>query len=283
MQAECFDVLQKLLKQRSGLVVVPEKAYLLESRLMPVARKWHVKGLDDLVALVRKNEDERLPKDITEAMTTNESSFFRDSQPFGQFKSTVLPELMARRASEKHLRIWCAGASTGQEPYSLAMILQEERAHLQDWRIDIVGTDLSTEVLEKATAGLYTQFEVQRGLPITYLVKYFTQIGDKWEMSDDIRRMVSFQPFNLLDDPSPLGRFDIVFCRNVLIYFDRSDRANVLGKIATLMPADGVLYLGAGEAVFGISEKFKPVDGHRGIFQLQMPATGAGQPVAAAG
>lgn len=283
MQAECFDVLQKLLKQRSGLVVVPEKAYLLESRLMPVARKWHVKGLDDLVELLRQDKDERLPKDITEAMTTNESSFFRDGQPFGQFKSTVLPELLVRRASEKHLRIWCAGASTGQEPYSLAMILKEERAHLQGWRIDVVGTDLSTDVLERAAAGLYTQFEVQRGLPITYLVKYFTQIGDKWELSHDVRSLVSFQPSNLLDDPSSLGRFDIVFCRNVLIYLDRSDQANVLGKVANQMPADGVLYLGAGETVLGISDKFLPVEGQRGIFQPRTAAAGSGQPVAAAG
>ena len=279
MIAESFEILQTVLKKRSGLVVSPDNAYLLESRLMPVARKWNVKGLDDLVALLRKDGDERLLTNITDAMVTNETSFFRDSRPFQQFKALVLPSLLERRASEKHIRIWCAASSTGQEPYSLAMILSEERARLQDWRVEILGTDLSTELLEKAQAGLYTQFEVQRGLPITYLVKYFTQIGDKWELSDDIRRMVAFQPFNLLNEPSPLGRFDVVFCRNVLGYFDRTDRGRTLDQVAGLMPADGILYLGGGETVFGITERFAPIDGHRDLYR---PQSGAAQPAAAA-
>ena len=279
MQAESFEILQTVLKKRSGLVVSPDNAYLLESRLMPVARRWNVKGLDDLVVLLRKDGDERLLTNITDAMVTNETSFFRDSRPFQQFKALVLPSLLERRASEKHIRIWCAASSTGQEPYSLAMILSEERARLQDWRVEILGTDLSTELLEKAQAGLYTQFEVQRGLPITYLVKYFTQIGDKWELSDDIRRMVAFQPFNLLNEPSPLGRFDVVFCRNVLGYFDRTDRGRTLDQVAGLMPADGILYLGGGETVFGITERFAPIDGHRDLYR---PQSGAAQPAAAA-
>jgi len=283
MQADSFDVLQTVLKQRSGLAVTAEKSYLLESRLMPVTRKWRVKGLDDLVALVRSKSDERLLTDITEAMTTNESSFFRDGLPFEQFKSIVLPALMQRRSADKHLRIWCAGASTGQEPYSLAMTLREEQARLQDWTVEILSTDLSTEVLGKAEAGLYTQFEVQRGLPITYLVKYFTQLGDKWELAGDIRQMVTHQPFNLLDDPTPLGRFDVVFCRNVLPYFDRPGRAAVLGKIAALIPADGVLFLGDNEAVLGITDRFKPAGGYRGIFQPQSASAGAAQTAAAAG
>ena len=280
MQADSFRVLQALLKERSGLVVTPEKAYLLESRLMPVARKWTVKGLEDLVALVRDKGDETLLRDITEAMTTNETSFFRDVRPFEQFRSVVLPALLQRRAQEKHLRIWCAGSSTGQEPYSLAMILQEERARLQDWRVELIGTDLSADSLARAAAGRYTQFEGQRGLPITYLVKYFTQAGDKWELADDIRRMVEFRPFNLLDDPAPLGRFDVVFCRNVLDYFDRTDRAGTLERIAGLLPADGVLYLGDGETVFGITERFVPVEGHRGLFQPHV--AGDARPAAAA-
>ncbi|NNG06003.1 MAG: protein-glutamate O-methyltransferase [Inquilinus sp.] len=267
MQADNFEVLQKLLKQRSGLVVSPEKAYLLESRLMPVARKWSVKGLDELVALVRAKRDEKLLQDITEAMTTNESSFFRDTRPFDQFKSVVLPQLMEQRASRRHLRIWCAAASTGQEPYSLAMVLHEERVRMNGWRVEILGTDLSTEVLDKARDGVYSQFEIQRGLPITYLVKYFRQDGDKWLLSPEIRQMVDYRPFNLLEDPTALGRFDIVFLRNVLIYFDRPDKASILGRVAKLMPSDGVLYLGGAETVFGISDRFKPVEGQRGIYQ----------------
>ncbi len=282
MKAESFEILQTVLKKRSGLVVSPDNAYLLESRLMPVARRWNVKGLDELVALVRKDGDERLLTNITEAMVTNESSFFRDGRPFRQFKSLVLPSLLERRAAEKHIRIWCAASSTGQEPYSLAMILREERSRLQDWTVEIVGSDISTELLEKAKAGLYTQFEVQRGLPIVYLVKYFTQIGDKWELSDDVRRMVTFQSFNLLNDPSPLGRFDVVFCRNVLSYFERTDMARTLDQVSGQMPADGVLYLGGGESVFGITESFTPIDGHRDLFRPQSGAAGAGQPAAAA-
>lgn len=283
MQADSFEFLQSVLKERSGLVVMPEKAYLLESRLMPVARKWNVKGLDDLVTLARSNDDMRLPRDIIESMTTNETSFFRDSQPFKQFKSAVLPALMARRAAEKSIRIWCAGCSTGQEPYSLAMVLQEERARLQGWQIEILGTDLSSDLLAKAKTGLYTQFEIQRGLPVVYLVKYFAQIGEKWELSDGIRQMVSYQQFNMLDDPSPLGSFDVVFCRNVLIYFDRSDRSAVLGKVAARMPADGVLSLGVAETVIGISDKFTPVDGHRGLFQPHAAGTDTDQPAVATG
>ncbi len=283
MHAESFEILQRLLKQRSGLVVTPDSAYLLETRLMPVARRWNVKGLDDLVALVRAEADERLLTNITEAMVTNETSFFRDGRPFQQFRALVLPSLLERRAADKHLRIWCAASSSGQEPFSLAMILREERARLQDWRIEILGTDLSTELLERAEAGLYTQFEVQRGLPITYLVKYFTQIGDKWELSQDIRRTVDFRPFNLLDDPGEFGRFDVVFCRNVLIYLDRADRAAVLDRVAGLMPADGILYLGGGETVFGITESFAPIDGHRDLYRPQAGAAGTRQAAAAAG
>lgn len=282
MLADTFNVLQKLLKDRSGLVVTPEKAYLLESRLMPVARKWSVKGLDDLVALMWTKRDEKLLCDVTEAMTTNESSFFRDGKPFERFRTTILPDLIEKRAELKQLRIWCAAASTGQEPYSLAMILREEGVRLRDWRIEILGTDLSTEVLARAEAGIYTQFEVQRGLPITYLVKYFKQLGDKWELSEDIRRMVTYQPFNLLDDPAPLGRFDVVFCRNVLIYFDRHTKTDILARIAGLMPPDGILYLGGAETVFGITDRFKPMDGHRSTYQ-PVDSDPAGRPMAAAG
>ncbi len=282
MQAESFETLQKVLKQRSGHVVTPDSAYLLETRLMPVARRWNVKSLDDLVALVRNDGDERLLTNITEAMVTNETSFFRDGRPFQQFKKLVLPSLLERRAANRHVRIWCSASSTGQEPYSLAMLLREEQARLQDWTIDILGTDLSGELLEKANAGLYTQFEVQRGLPITYLVKYFTQIGDKWELSDEIRRMVDFRPFNLLDDPSALGHFDVVFCRNVLIYLGRSDRAATLDRISALMPEDGILYLGGGETVFGITESFAPIDGHRDLYRPQ-PGVATAARAAAAG
>ena len=267
MRPEDFDFIAKLLKDRSGLVITRDKAYLLESRLTPVARKRGLKGLDDLIASMR-TAGEDLLREVTEAMTTNESFFFRDIKPFEQFKSFVLPQLVRARAAQKTLRIWSAACSSGQEPYSLAMMLNEQRAQLAGWRIEIVATDLSTEILEKAQAGLYSQFEVQRGLPIQLLVKYFKQQGDRWQIDEGIRRMVQFRPFNLLDEVSQLGRFDVVFCRNVLIYFDQPTKAAVLGRIGRQMAPDAYLYLGGAETVLGISDRLQPVPENRGIYSL---------------
>jgi chemotaxis protein methyltransferase CheR len=203
-------------------------------------------------------------------MTTNESFFFRDSKPFDDFAQVILPCMMQARAQVKTLRIWCAAASTGQEPYSLGMIIAERAAQLAGWRIDIVGTDLSDEVLERARAGIYTQFEVQRGLPITLLVKYFKQQGDRWQLDAKIRSMVTYKRWNLLENLSPLGAFDVVFCRNVLIYFDQPTKATVLERMARLMPNDGVLALGAAETVLGITDKFKPMPQQRGMYALNL-------------
>jgi chemotaxis protein methyltransferase CheR len=275
MKAEDFELFSTLLRQRSGLVLTPDKAYLLESRLMPIARKQGMKGLDDLAGAIRARREESLLRSITEAMTTNESSFYRDQKPFDQFKATVLPNLLRSRASKRQIRIWSAACSSGQEGYSLAMLLEEEKSRVAGWRIEIVGTDLSAEMVERARAGVYTQFEVQRGLPITHLVRYFKQNGDKWQISQEIRAMAQFREFNLLTDLSPLGQFDVVFCRNVLIYFDQPTKGKVLEAIARQMPADGVLYLGGAETVLGITDKFKPVEGQRGLYQLTRAANPA--------
>ena len=266
MKVEDFDMFSNLLKQRSGLVLTKDKAYLLESRLMPVARKWNMKGLEDLAQAVRTRKDEPLLRDITEAMTTNESSFFRDQKPFDLFKQLVLPKLLEARAAKKVIRVWSAACSSGQEAYSLAMLLLEEGSKLAGWKIEIVGTDISAEMVERCRAGLYTQFEVQRGLPITLLVKYFKQNGDKWQISPQIRQMATFREFNLLTDLSPLGQFDVVFCRNVLIYFDQPTKGRVLEQVSRIMPADGYLYLGGAETVLGITERFKPLEGQRGLY-----------------
>ncbi len=275
MKAEDFELFSTLLRQRSGLVLTPDKAYLLESRLMPIARKQGLKGLDDLAGAVRARREESLLRSITEAMTTNESSFYRDQKPFDQFKATVLPNLLKSRATKRQIRVWSAACSSGQEAYSLAMLLEEEKARVAGWKIEIVGTDLSAEMVERAKAGVYTQFEVQRGLPITHLVKYFKQNGDKWQISPEIRAMAQFREYNLLTDLSPLGQFDVVFCRNVLIYFDQSTKGKVLEAIARQMPADGVLYLGGAETVLGITDKFKPIEGQRGLYQLTRAANPA--------
>jgi chemotaxis protein methyltransferase CheR len=268
MKPEDFDFVSKLVKDRSGLVLTKDKAYLLESRLMPVARKRGLKGLDELVLSMRSRPDESLLKEVTEAMTTNESFFFRDIKPFDLFRQNILPHLIQARSTKRQFRIWCSASSSGQEPYTIAMILKEEAARMAGWRHEIVGTDISTEMLTKAKAGLYSQFEVQRGLPIQMLVKYFKKKDDMWQANEDLRNMVQYREFNLLDNLRPLGQFDVVFCRNVLIYFDQPTKKKVLDQIADLMPDDGVLFLGGAETVLGISDKFKPLQGQRGVYGL---------------
>lgn len=263
-----FDFICQILKARSGLLLTNDKAYLLESRLLPVARKWKLATFDDLVRLIRTKNDEAVIRDVVEAMTTNESFFFRDTKPFDQFKQICMPALLKARAAQKTIRIWSAACSSGQEAYSLAMILSEMGSALNGWKIDIVGTDLSLEILTRAKEGLYSQFEVQRGLPITLLVKYFQQTGDRWKLSDTIRNKVQYREWNLLSDPVSLGKFDIVYCRNVLIYFDQPTKAKVLAGIAKQMPEDGFLFLGGAETVLGISDKFQLLPGQRGIYGL---------------
>ncbi|RMD63478.1 MAG: methyltransferase domain-containing protein [Alphaproteobacteria bacterium] len=268
MNVSDFEFIAKLLKDRSGLALTKDKAYLLESRLNPVARKWNFAGIDELIQALRTGKDEKLTVDVVEAMTTNESFFFRDQRPFEQFRTIVLPYLLEHRAAQKSFRVWSAACSSGQEPYTLAMILKEEAAKLAGWRVEILATDLSSEILDKAREGLYSQFEVQRGLPVSLLVKYFKQVGDRWQISDELRSMVQYRPFNLLDNPASLGRFDVIFCRNVLIYFDPPTKAKVLDNIAQQMAPDGFLYLGGAETVIGTTDRFEPMPGQRGIYTL---------------
>ncbi len=261
-----YDFLRTLLKQRSGLALSDEKQYLVESRLTPLARKTGLGTLDALIQKLRGPDAERLTVEVVEAMTTNESFFFRDKTPFENFREVMLPALKAARARDKRIRIWCAAASAGQEPYSLAMTLKEMAREVEGYRIDILATDISTEILEKAKSGIYSQFEVQRGLPIQYLVKYFTKIGEMWQITPDIRAMVQYRPLNLLRDFSNLGSFDIVYCRNVLIYFDQPTKADVLSRIGNIVTHDGYLSLGAAETVIGLTDLFKSVPDRRGLY-----------------
>lgn len=265
MKPEDFEFISTLLKKRSGLVLTPDKSYLLESRLMPVARKHGLNGLEDLIKKMR-TRDESLVVEVTEAMTTNESFFFRDIKPFDILRDTILPPLIESRAGTKKLRIWCAAASSGQEPYSIAMVLKELGPKLAGWKIEIVGTDISHDILDKAKNGAYSQFEVQRGLPITLLMKYFDKDGENWQIKPDLKNMVQYKYYNLLDNLSSLGKFDIVFCRNVLIYFDAPTKGVVLEGVSKLIPDDGVMFLGGAETVLGVSDKFKPMPGQRGVY-----------------
>jgi chemotaxis protein methyltransferase CheR len=261
-----YEYLRKLLKERSGLDLSADKQYLVESRLLPLARRSGLPGIPELVHKMKAGAN-ALTAEVVEAMTTNETFFFRDKIPFDHLRDAVIPALAQARAARRSLRIWCAASSTGQEPYSIAMCLKEAGSLLSGWRTEIVATDLSLAVLEKAKAGIFSQFEVQRGLPIQMLVKYFTQNGELWQLNAEIRGMVQHRQLNLLQDFSHLGTFDIIFCRNVLIYFDQSTKANMFDRISRMLEPDGVLALGAAETVVGITSAFKPYPERRGLYR----------------
>jgi chemotaxis protein methyltransferase CheR len=261
-----YEYLRKLLKDQSGLDLSADKQYLIESRLLPLARKSGLPGISELVQKM-KGGSASLVTQVVEAMTTNETFFFRDKVPFDHFRQLIMPEILKARASRKSVRIWCAAGSTGQEPYSLAMCLKEMGAALAGWRTEIIATDLSQEVLEKSKAGIYSQFEVQRGLPIQMLVKYFKQTGEFWQINADIRAMVQHRQLNLLHDFSQLGTFDVIFCRNVLIYFDQDTKINIFNRLHRATEPDGFLALGAAETVVGLTEAFKPYPERRGLYR----------------
>ncbi len=262
-----FDFLRLLLRQRSGLSLGHDKRYLAESRLGMLCRKRQIDGLGALVQTLRLGVDRALENAVIEAMTTNETLFFRDRSPFDQFRDVILPEKLAAKAQSRSLRIWCAAVSTGQEAYSLAMILDDMAAQLSGWKVEILGTDISPDVLDKARAGVYSQFEIQRGLPIQMLLRYFTQDGDKWRVADRLRAMVELKPHNLLDGNAHLGQFDVIFCRNVLIYFDVPTKAKVMAALAQRLTQDGVFVLGAAETVIGITTTIVPDKSHRGLYR----------------
>ncbi len=262
-----FDLYRDLLYTKSGLVVGPDKTYLLESRLTPVAKKWGHATLDSMSVALRSFPDAKLVKEIIEAMTTNETSFYRDQKPFDIFEKLVLPAIVATRGkASRKIRLWCAAASSGQEPYSLAMLLLEKESLWRGCTIEIIATDLCDETLGIARAGAYSQFEVQRGLPITHLMKYFKQKEDKWHISDQVKNMIKFENFNLLDDMKRFGTLDIIFCRNVLIYFDEKTKGQVFARMHGQLAADGFLFLGGAETTIGITDKFRPMEQQRGLY-----------------
>lgn len=261
-----FDLYKQLLYERSGLDINPDKSYLLDSRLTPIAKKWGYPSLDAMTVNLRALPDPALICEIVEAMTTNETSFYRDIRPFDNFEKVVLPYFLENAPRGKSLRIWCAACSTGQEPYSLAMILKEKQALLKGRRVEIIATDIADSVLDIGKKGLYSQFEVQRGLPIAKLVAFFKQVDEKWQINDEIKAMVSFKNFNLLDSMASLGAFDAIFCRNVLIYFDMKTKSIVLDKISVQLSPEGFLFLGGAETVLGITDKFSSIKDVRGLY-----------------
>ncbi len=256
MNAGNIEFLCHMVKDKVGLDIAPEKEYLWRSRLDPVARMHKFEDIDKLVGALRAGRNPTLSEAVVAAITTNETSFFRDTKPFEHFRNFVLPRLRETRPDGRTIRIWSAACSSGQEAYSLAMIWLDELPKLGSRKLEIVGTDVSGPILARAKAGIYSQFEVQRGLPAPHLVKHFTKEGESWQIKPEVRAFARFRPFNLLDDPTSLGRFDVVFCRNVLIYFDQPTKEGVLNRIGKVLWDDGYLYLGGVETVLGMNTKF---------------------------
>ena len=278
MKQDDFAYLAHMLRRRSGLLLGRPKPEFIESRLAPVMRRFGFRDIGSLVAELRHGRD-TLATAVTEAMTTNESSFFRDRPSFELFREKVLPELLARRAATKRMRIWSAACAAGQEAYSIAMILDDHKLPAKGWTVDIVATDISSEMIARGEQGLYSQFEVQRGLPIRRLVDHFSQEAGGWRVCEPLRRMVTFRPFNLLDSFGWLDDIDVVFCRNVLMYLDHKSKASVLDKISEVLVPDGYLLLGTVETTLGLSTAFEPVAAAPGIYapaRTLLPRAAAG-------
>lgn len=260
-----FEFLKMFLRRKSGLDLPESKIYLLESRLQKVMRDAGLSSLSHLVAAMRAGKA-GLETQVVEAMTTNETLFFRDRSPFEALENRILPQLMKARAASRRLSIWCAACSAGQEPYSLAMMFADMQTQLAGWTIQIVASDISAGMIAKAQAGSYSQFEVQRGLPVRNLLKYFTQEKDTWTLNAAVRQRVQFKTLNLMEDFRGMGQFDIIMCRNVLIYFDLPTRRDVLTRFLPHLPPDGRLVLGAPETVVGITQDFSPDPDAHGFY-----------------
>jgi chemotaxis protein methyltransferase CheR len=264
-----IQYLNNLILENSGVLLTKEKVYLLKARLQPVIQKYKLNNFGELVESLQQMKDKNLKRDVVEALMINETLFFRDLNPFEQFTKILLPYLLKAREGTKYIRIWSAGCSTGQEPYSLSMAILEQQQKYPDWRFEIFATDISTSALEKAIEGSYSQFEVQRGLPITHLIKYMQKEDQKWIVKDDVKKLVKFQYFNLLESPILLGKFDIIFCRNVLIYFDVNIKKKILSYFSQSLRPDGFLILGGSESTFGISDCYVARDDARSVYVLK--------------
>lgn len=261
----------KLVKERSGLVLTPAKAYLVQSRLQSIAAEEKVADVPALLARLRMTNAEPLIRRCVDAMATHETFFFRDSTPFDQLRR-ALPAIIARRKATRTLRLWSAACSSGQEPYSLAMLLQEFAGSLSGWRIEIMATDMSESVLAKARSARYSAFETGRGLTEPQRDRWMVKADQHWEVSPAIRAAVTFRRHNLLDSPSSLGgAFDVVFCRNVLIYFEQADKGRVLDGLGSVTATDGLLFLGSAESVFGLTDRFEAAPESRGCYLRKDP------------
>lgn len=261
-----FDYVCRLVRERSGIVLAAGKEYLVDARLTPIARQRELRSVSELVGRLRAGTEDGLVARVVEAMVTTETSFFRDVHPFETLRTTVLPDLIRRRQGERRLSIWFAACSTGQEPYSFALMVREHLPELLRWRLDLLATDLSADVLARARAGRYSQIEVNRGLPAALMVKYFHQHGLNWELTEDVRRMVEFREMNLVAPWPVMPRMDLVFLRNVMIYFDVETKKVILGRVTRLLCPDGYLLLGGAETTFNLDNSYNRVEHLQGGF-----------------
>lgn len=260
-----LDYIRELVLKESAIVLDPSKGYLVETRLSPVARQHGMRSLDELVETLTRRPNPELRRQVVEALTTNETSFFRDLHPFEMLRAAVLPELLNRRVTQRTLTIWSAACSTGQEPDTISILLREHFPQLSNWRVKIMASDLSQQVLERAKEGVFSQNDVNRGLPAPQLVKYFTREGTSWRIKDEIRRTVEFFPMNLIGTWPPLPTVDVIFLRNVLIYFDTPTKQMILDRARRQLPADGYLFLGGAETTLNLHDGFQRLQHERGV------------------
>lgn len=266
MTPQDFDYVCRLVRDKSAIVLEPGKEYLVETRLLPIARQMQLASVGDLISRLRSLPDNGLHARVIEAMVTTETSFFRDLHPFETLRATVLPGLIRSRQTERRIDVWCAASSTGQEPYSFAILVREHFPELRGWQVNITATDLSNEVLARAREGRYNQIEVNRGLPAPLMVKYFRQHGPNWELCEEVRRMVEFRQMNLAKPWPLMPRVDLVFLRNVMIYFDVETKKSILGRVARMLRPDGYLLLGGAETTFNLDDSFSRAENLKGGF-----------------
>lgn len=254
-----FDYIRRLMAQETAIVLDSGKEYIAESRLARLIDQEGFDSIGDLVQALRSNSFTGLQRRVVNAMTNNETWFFRDLLPFQALQSVVLPALISAKAAERRLRIWCAACSTGQEPYSIAMLLREQFPELRNWNVQVLATDISTLVLERAQRGHYSQLEINRGLPAKLLARYFSREGLEWVISDELRRSVEFRTFNLAEPWREFPACDVIFVRNVLIYFDVETKKQILGRMRRCLRDDGYLFLGGAETTLNLDDNFERV------------------------
>lgn len=252
-----ISFLSELVAEFSGNVIAERQAYILEKQLTPIAKRIGLGCVADLVSMLKRKPNPALATEIAEAVTINETSFFRDKHPFDALRKTIIPDLIKKNESKRSIRIWCAASSCGQEPYSIAMLIRETFPQLNDWKIEIIATDISNEMLDKCKSGKFSQLEVNRGLPARTLVRFFDRVGTDWQAKSELRKLISFRRLNLTKSFPVLGQFDIAFVRNVLIYFDQKTKKDILQRVRRVLHSDSYLFIGSVETTIGLGAPYR--------------------------